>query len=148
MAGPDPRAATGPGPGGGTGPALEQQVTFDSLYALRAAVVAHAADLGADEVTLAHIVIIAGELAANAVRHGGGHGTLRLWAAGDDLFCEVTDGGSGLADPNAGRRLPSTATSGGRGLWIVRQLADRFDVRTGADGTRITVAVPLTVPGA
>ena len=34
------------------------------------------------------------ELAANAVRHGAGHGQLRLWAGADALRCEVTDDGA------------------------------------------------------
>src|SRR5262245_57370140 len=81
---PDRQGSQAPGPPGGATPdrqgsgdgpsrpgpvALEQSFDFDTLYALRSAVAAHAADLGAAGDALSHLLIIAGELVGNAVRH-------------------------------------------------------------------------------
>jgi anti-sigma regulatory factor (Ser/Thr protein kinase) len=78
------------------------------------------------------------ELATNAVRHGGGHGVLRLWLDGRELFCEVSDHGPGLRDPLTGYIQPraGTATSGW-GVWLVRRISDVVEVRTGSGGTTI-----------
>src|SRR5262245_17487928 len=41
-------------------------------------------------------VIAVNELMANAIRHGGGTGLVRVWRDGD-LYCEVHDRGAGFA---------------------------------------------------
>ena len=107
--------------------ALEQQFDEDTLYALRSAVAAHANHLGLPAHRLADLVVVAHELASNAVRHGGGAGRLRLWQSADTVYCEVTDAGPGLPDPEAAgwRKVPTEAL-GGRGLWIIRKLSDSF----------------------
>src|SRR5579859_7334311 len=124
--------------------ALDQRFDLDSLYALRSAVSAHASDLGAAPERVAHIVIVTSELATNAIRHGGGGGRLRLWRADGLIWCEVSDSGPGLDDPeSAGTSPPPAMAPGGRGLSIVRRLS--ADVRFGGDGhgTMITAAVAL-----
>jgi len=121
---------------------------LDSLYALRSAVSAHASDLGAAPERVAHIVIVASELATNAIRHGGGGGRLRLWRADGRIWCEVSDSGPGLADPESvGTSPPPAMATGGRGLWIVRRLSAQ--VRFGGDGhgTMVTAAVTLEPAG-
>ena len=126
-------------------PALDQPFDTDALFTLRSAVAAHAADLGAGH-TVDDAVLVAHELASNAVRHGGGVGRLRLWRSGDRLVCQVSDSGSGLSDPeHAGIGRPAPAVPGGRGLWIARQLSE-VHIRTGPDGTTITAALPVTRP--
>jgi hypothetical protein len=72
---------------------LEQDFDFGSLYSLRAAVAAHAAAAGLSGNRLYDVVMTAHELAANAVRHGAGHGRLRLRVHGGLLYCEVSDDG-------------------------------------------------------
>jgi Histidine kinase-like ATPase domain len=72
---------------------LEQDFDFGSLYALRSAVSAHAADVGMGTSRLYDVVTTAHELAANAVRHGAGRGHLRLWVLDGILHCEVSDAG-------------------------------------------------------
>ena len=66
---------------------LEQGFDGDSLYALRAAVAAYAAEAGLPRQRVYDVVLAAHELAANAVRHGAGHGRLRLWADSQALYC-------------------------------------------------------------
>src|ERR1700760_3343521 len=72
---------------------LEQDFDVGSLFALRAAVSAHAAAAGLTGNRLYDVVTVAHELAANAVRHGAGHGRLRLWVRDGVLHCEVSDDG-------------------------------------------------------
>jgi len=116
----------------------------DGLYAVRAAVSAHAVHLGAQPERVRHLVIIASELASNAVRHGGGRGRLRLWRGDSALRCEVSDDGPGIPDPaGAGRRQPSPLASSGRGLWVVRQLSETMSIECDPRGTRVTAEVPL-----
>ncbi|MEV6965435.1 ATP-binding protein [Hamadaea sp. NPDC051192] len=121
---------------------LEQQFDAAGLYALRSAIAAHASELGADSRRAGEIVLACHELAINAVRHGGGRGRLRLWRSGDLLYCEVTDDGPGLADPEAGSQPVPLAEPGGRGLWIVRRLAESMEIAN-HQGTTITVAFAL-----
>lgn len=158
----DPQAAVGDARSAAATPAPRRPVrpaasgvpldqTFDQglLYVLRSAVAAHAAALGADEDTTFQVVIIAGELAANAIRHGGGGGRLRLWAEDGHLTCEVSDAGRGMADPGAaGTREPPATAAGGRGIWIVRQLAARVVIDSGPHGTTVTASVPVDAPPA
>ncbi|GAA4708316.1 ATP-binding protein [Phytohabitans rumicis] len=122
--------------------ALDQRFDADGLYALRAAVAAHAAQLGAGEETVEELVVIANELATNAIRHGGGAGRLRLWRDGPVIRCEVSDGGPGV-DPAAGHERAPLTAYGGRGLWVVRQMSRDVDVTTGPRGATVTAAIPI-----
>jgi anti-sigma regulatory factor (Ser/Thr protein kinase) len=63
----------------------------DGLYTLRAEVAAHASALGATGPQGETLVVVAGELATNAIRHGGGRGRLRLWR--DGVLAEERAGG-------------------------------------------------------
>jgi anti-sigma regulatory factor (Ser/Thr protein kinase) len=123
-------------------PVLDQAFDPHGLPAMRSAVAAHAARLGAGE-RLDDVVLIAHELSTNVIRHGGGTGRLRLWRADGSLLCRVSDTGPGLADgAHAGTRPPAPRQDGGRGLWIARALSEvRID--TGPRGTTVTAAVTL-----
>jgi serine/threonine-protein kinase RsbW len=123
---------------------LDQTFELSNLVALRAAVAAHAADAGLGGSRVAELVLVAHELASNAVRHGGGHGRLRLWVAEGFMYCQVTDQGPGLpgAQPAKPWRPPVDAV-GGRGLWLAHHLSDRFVVRAGPDGTVATATIAM-----
>ncbi|HEU4543333.1 MAG TPA: ATP-binding protein [Jiangellaceae bacterium] len=112
--------------------------TFDikSLHMLRQTVAAHAGRLGAQNDQVERLIIVAGELATNAIRHGGGRGRLLLWHHDDALYCQVSDQGPGITDPTAGTSPPNplAGESGGRGLWICRNLASELTISTGPDG--------------
>lgn len=126
--------------------AVDHQFDADGLYALRAALAAHADDLGAVPEQVERLLIVGGELATNAIRHGGGSGRLRLWRDGEMLRCQISDRGPGLADPSAGTRQPEPTALGGRGLWIVRRLCPDLSIETGPKGTTVTAAVPILSP--
>jgi anti-sigma regulatory factor (Ser/Thr protein kinase) len=123
--------------------AVDHQFDADGLYTLRAALAAHADHLGADPDQVERLLIVGGELATNAIRHGGGTGRLRLWRDGGMLRCQISDHGPGMTDPTAGTHPPAPTAMGGRGLWITRQLCQDLTIDTGPQGTTITAAIPL-----
>jgi anti-sigma regulatory factor (Ser/Thr protein kinase) len=119
---------------------LDQPFTEADLPALRRAVAAHADRTALSALRVTDLVLIASELAANAIRHGGGTGRLRLWSTGDSIHCQVSDRGPGLAQPLPRQRPEPTITSG-RGLWLVSSYADALIVDTGSDGGTLVTAV-------
>jgi anti-sigma regulatory factor (Ser/Thr protein kinase) len=85
------------------------------------------------------LVIAVAELAANTLAHTSGPGTLTLWVTDDEVICQVQDQGQ-ITDPLAGRVLPAPDADGcGRGLWVVHQVCDLVEIRTGTAGTTIRV---------
>jgi anti-sigma regulatory factor (Ser/Thr protein kinase) len=82
----------------------------------------------------ADLVAAVGELAANTLAHTSGAGTVRLWQTAGDLICEIADQGW-IKDPLAGRLRPAADGHGGYGLWVVNQVCDLVETRTGPGGT-------------
>jgi anti-sigma regulatory factor (Ser/Thr protein kinase) len=115
---------------------------IDSLADVRGFVSAHAADAGMTDARAADLMLAVSELAANSVRHGGGTGDARIWRDEDTVLCEVRDGGR-IADPLAGRHLPTREQIGGYGLWLANQLCDLVQIRTVATGTIIRLHMRL-----
>lgn len=91
--------------------------------------------------------LIVGELTVNSVVHGGGSGTLSVWAEEGHLVCEVRDAGH-ISDPLAGRRPVGHNQLSGRGLLLVNHLCDLVRMHTGSEGTtvRLYVALPARTP--
>jgi anti-sigma regulatory factor (Ser/Thr protein kinase) len=142
-------AAGRPAPSTSQEVVLDQYFHADNLFALRSAVGAHASALGLAEPRVADLILVAHELAANAVRHGGANeempGRLRLWRDGHEVVCQVHDNGPGFGDAdNAGRQAVPISANNGRGLWIIRQVVRQLNIATGPGGTTITVSLPLT----
>ncbi len=127
---------------------LDQAFDAGSLYALRAAVAAHAAAAGLSSSAVYDVTAVAHELAANAVVHGAGHGHLRLWADSAFLYCQISDDGrEGTAD-HAPPALPGDGAAPwpaehGHGLWLVREIADQVGIGHGPSGTTATARFPL-----
>jgi anti-sigma regulatory factor (Ser/Thr protein kinase) len=133
--------------GGATNPVLDLAFDSGTLGVLRAGVKAHACQAGLPEERAEDVVLAVHELAANAVHHGAGAGRLRVWRRAGALHCQVEDGDP----PAASGQIPARSLPGvpGHGLWVVRQLADRMRVLSGARGTRaaITFDLPAGRPG-
>jgi len=125
-------------------PVLDLGFDSGTLYRLRAAVQAHADHAGLSEDRANDVVLAVHELAANAIAHGAGHGRLRLWDLNGRLTCEIVDSGRPGATASADSADPWPAADG-HGLWLVAQVADHLDLRSGPGGTRavITFALPL-----
>lgn len=86
------------------------------------------------------LLVAANEVATNAMRHGRPPVAVHLWHDAAEVVCEVSDHGR-IADPLAGRSLPPVDQDGGRGLWLVHQLCDLSQLRTGPSGTVICLHV-------
>ena len=178
-----PAAAGLTEPAGGVGRAiqagaqtllLDQEFDSATLYALRAAVQAHACRTGLSEDRAEEVVLAIHELAANAIAHGAGHGRLRMWDLVGTLTCEIvdsgptdpdnsripadadgshapanTDGSHGVARADNSRGAAETAdpwpVADGHGLWLVRRLA-HLDLRSGPRGTRAVVTFARSAP--
>jgi anti-sigma regulatory factor (Ser/Thr protein kinase) len=80
------------------------------------------------------LVIAISELAANTLRHTDSGGTVQIWQTEDEIICQVIDTGQ-ITDPLAGHRPRSDELLGGNGLWIVNQVCDLVQARTGRAGT-------------
>lgn len=125
-------------------PILTMPLHRGNLTEMRSLLAASAdlAGLGAHRID--DLLVVATELATNAVRHAGGSGMLRLWSGGGALHCRVTDAGPGLADPDrAGTRMVSATSDEGRGLWLARELSDELTVVAGSRGTSATASFNL-----
>ncbi|WP_395570603.1 anti-sigma factor RsbA family regulatory protein [Streptomyces sp. BK79] len=98
--------------------------------------VERAASLGLAERRLTDVELAVAELTTNSVVHGGGHGTLAVWAEAGQVVFEVRDAGR-IADPLAGRRPPERGQIGGRGLLLVHYVSDLVRVHTTDEGTTV-----------
>jgi len=126
-------------------PVLDQEFDSGTLYRLRAAVQAHADQAGLSEDRASDVVLAVHELAANAIAHGAGHGRLRLWALDGSLTCEIVDSGlpGSIASRDSADPWPA---NDGHGLWLVGQVADHLDLRSGPRGTRAVITFTLARP--
>jgi anti-sigma regulatory factor (Ser/Thr protein kinase) len=83
-------------------------------------------------------MLVAGtEVAANAVKHGGGIEEVRVGRAEGRFVCEVVDRGNGFDDPMAGYLAPRPGT--GTGLWVARQLTWRLESFRSARGFTVRI---------
>jgi anti-sigma regulatory factor (Ser/Thr protein kinase) len=128
----------------GRGTQVECAIDIGTLAAARETVERFARAHGLTGDRLDDLVLATNELAINAVRHGGGRGTLGIWYDGGTVWCRVRDEGSGIPDAIAYRCLtaeppPHTALEG-RGLWLVQRMAATTFIETGPDGTTVTIA--------
>jgi anti-sigma regulatory factor (Ser/Thr protein kinase) len=114
-----------------------------TLAEVRELVAKLATAAGLADSRVADLVIAVGELAANTLRHTAGEGTVRVWSTPAEVICEVHDGGH-IRDALAGRRQPDADARSGHGLWVVHQLCDLVEMRTGSAGTTIRLHMGLS----
>jgi len=111
------------------------------LQPVRRLVAAHASSAGLSRERVADLVLAVSEIAANTLRHTSGDGLLRVWHTEQEILCQVQDHGW-MTDPLSGqRRRP--ADEPGHGLWVVHQVCDLVEVRTGEAGTTVRLHMRL-----
>jgi anti-sigma regulatory factor (Ser/Thr protein kinase) len=136
-----PRTATRPLP---APPAGAERLSYTrDLRAIRALVGRHAERAGLDADRTADLVLAVGEVTANTLRHTSSGGTAAVWETRAEVICQVSDEGR-ISDPLAGRRRPPEAT--GLGLWVVHQVCDLVELRTGRRGTTIRMHIGKDEP--
>lgn len=113
----------------------------DDLHMVRAFVTEYASGAGVDRRRAGDLVIAVSELVGNTYRHTGARGRLSIWATADELLCQAEDTGH-ISDPLAGRRHPDPDV-GSQGMWIVHQLCNLVEIRTGPTGTQIRMHMQL-----
>ncbi|MEO7430076.1 MAG: anti-sigma factor RsbA family regulatory protein [Acidimicrobiales bacterium] len=86
------------------------------------------------------LILAVHEITENSVRHGGGQGTMRIWAEAGDVVCEVRDAGW-IREPLVGRDLPPNATRYRGGLWLAHDLCDLVQVRSSERGTVVRMSM-------
>ncbi|HKA98480.1 MAG TPA: sensor histidine kinase [Streptosporangiaceae bacterium] len=91
----------------------------------------------------ADLILAVGEITANTLAHTAGGGTAHIWTSGHEVVCQIHDGGR-ITDPLAGRKRPPP-DSPGQGLWVVNQVCDLVETRTGPAGT--TTRLHIRLPG-
>lgn len=105
-------------------------------------VAAHARPTGIDAERIAGFVLAANEAAANTLADAGGTGSARLWHGDWSLVCEISEGGR-IVDPLVGRRAPPPDQEHGRGVWLMHQLCDLVELRSGESGTVVRIHMRL-----
>jgi anti-sigma regulatory factor (Ser/Thr protein kinase) len=113
------------------------------LHSVRDLVTECAARAGLQPDRMLDLVLAASEVAANTLRHTAAGGTVRVWHTDAEILCQIDDSGW-ITDPLAGRVRPPAEEPGGQGLWLVNQVCDLVEIRTGELGT--TVRMHMSLP--
>src|SRR5215471_3779530 len=117
-------------------PAEAEVVPYDTdLGPARRLVADHARRAGLGEERTVDLVLAVNEIAANTIRHTTGRGVLSIWPTPEEIVCQVHDQGE-ITDPLAGR-VRHGPDDGGHGLWLVNQVCDLVELRTGPAGTTV-----------
>ncbi|GAA2433158.1 SpoIIE family protein phosphatase/ATP-binding protein [Streptomyces macrosporus] len=110
-----------------------------AVSAVRGEVSRRLADWGLEELEFTTELILS-ELVTNAIRHATGPVRVRLLRLERSLICEVSDTSS--TSPHL--RRAATTDEGGRGLFLVAQLSERWGTRYTGTGKVIWAEQPLS----
>lgn len=86
------------------------------------------------------LVFAINEAASNAIKHGHDTCTTRIWHDGDEVVSEVSSA-SRIDNVMAGHHRPAADALQGRGLWLINQLCDLVEIRSGTSGTTLRMHV-------
>jgi len=111
-----------------------------SLLELRRAIAEDPALDSLSDERRADLVFAINEATSNAVRHGDGTCMTRIWHDGDAVVTEVSTP-SAIEDVLVGRRRPAADALEGRGLWLINQVCDLVELRSGASGMTLRMHV-------
>ena len=111
------------------------------LAPVRRLVERYARRAGLGEERTVDLVLAANEVAANTISHTDSGGVIHVWHTGEEIVCQVHDTGR-ITDPLAGR-VRHGPDDRGHGLWLVNQVCDLVELRSGADGTTVRMHMRL-----
>jgi anti-sigma regulatory factor (Ser/Thr protein kinase) len=124
--------------------AIEHTYRAD-LSTVRALVLQQGLAAGLTESRATDLVLAVSEVAANTLRHTQSTGRLAIWRQPGEVVCEIRDEGT-ISDPLAGQLRPGPDATGGHGLWLVRQVCDVVELRSGEGGTTIRMHMAIELP--
>jgi anti-sigma regulatory factor (Ser/Thr protein kinase) len=117
-------------------PAEAEVFPYDTdLASVRRLVAGHARRAGLTADRTIDLVLAVNEIAANTISHTTGSGTLQIWHTPEEIACHMHDQGE-ITDPLAGR-VRHGPDDRGHGLWLVNQVCDLVELRTGPAGTTV-----------
>jgi anti-sigma regulatory factor (Ser/Thr protein kinase) len=119
----------------------ESLVYKTDLAPVRRLVERHARSAALGEDRAADLVLAASEVAANTLDHARSGGVFQIWRDGDEILCQTRDQGW-ISDPLAGR-VKRGPDGRGHGLYLVNQVCDLVEIRTGPAGTTIRMHMRL-----
>jgi anti-sigma regulatory factor (Ser/Thr protein kinase) len=131
----------------GVGSTVELECHMSNVSAARRFV---RSELGgrAPEPVLSDLMLVTSELVTNAFEHGSGSVVLTVRSDDDGASVTVTSRGEADTLPDVDSWTTARADRiSGRGLGIVRQIADDIDVERSADTIVITVHRRFSPPG-
>ena len=104
----------------------------DSVPAVRKLLRAALSILRVDRQSGADLEIALTEACANVVKHASGANKFEVHLDVDDLRCaiDVVDDGAGFDAAEAGQQTPDTTTDRGRGLYLIRALAENVRMQS------------------
>jgi anti-sigma regulatory factor (Ser/Thr protein kinase) len=106
----------------------------DSLRLLRDALQADPRIDGLPGERRSDLVLAANEAATNAVQHGDGACAAAVWGDEDRVVVEIRTA-TPVPDLLSGCRTPDPGAQSGRGLWLINQVCDLVQARSGPTGT-------------
>jgi anti-sigma regulatory factor (Ser/Thr protein kinase) len=118
-------------------PRAAQPPDLGDLAAVRRFLITQALVAGVRPSRAMDLGIAASEALTNAMVHGNGATAVYVWTDDGRFVCQIEDHGDGVADPLAGYRPPARGATTGRGLWLIRQLVDLFQIVPGSPGTSV-----------
>jgi anti-sigma regulatory factor (Ser/Thr protein kinase) len=126
-------------------PGAEALAYETDLAPVRRLVENHARRTGLAADRVADLVLAVNEIAANTLAHTTSGGLLRVWHDEAEVLCQVQDQGC-IADPLAGR-VKRSPDGRGHGLFLVNQVCDLVEMRTGPGGTTVLMHMSLAGRG-
>jgi anti-sigma regulatory factor (Ser/Thr protein kinase) len=124
-------------------PPYAQVLPFEhDLARVRRFVADGIASTGLNSARTQDLLLAVSEVATNTMVHAGGLGVLRLWQDpdGQEVVCDVCDHGH-VGDLLTGRLGPYPLAPQGWGLWMVNQVCDLVQLRSGPWGTNIRLHI-------
>jgi anti-sigma regulatory factor (Ser/Thr protein kinase) len=89
-------------------------------------------------------MIAVGEAVTNALQHSAPPVRVQAFPDGGVARVRVHNPGSAAVFATAGYHRPNTASGGGIGLWLARQLADVVTIHLGTAETTVELSFPMT----
>ena len=119
---------------------VSRHVFDGNLGALRQAIASDPIVSSLSRERLYDLVFAVNEAATNALAHADGTCTARLWHDGTSVVSEISTD-SVIDDVAVGSRRPAPEATSGRGLWLINQVCDLVELRSGEAGTTLRLHV-------